>query len=77
MRCSALGYNFYVNPFSSRVADVFHHFAYIIFSATIVLYTNLGTLHVEMVCMATEHNCFVNPYCSHVLSDNLYPIHSI
>ena len=24
--------------------------------------------------MATEHNCFVNPYCSHVLSDNLYPI---
>ena len=26
------------------------------------------------MCMATEHNCFVNPYCSHVLSDNLYPI---
>ena len=32
---------------------------------------------VLLVCMATEHNCFVNPYCSHVLSDNLYPIHSI
>ena len=32
---------------------------------------------VLLVCMATEHNCFVNPYCSSVLSDNLYPIHSI
>ena len=27
--------------------------------------------------MATEHNCFINPYCSCVLSDDLYPIHSI
>ena len=24
--------------------------------------------------MGREHNCFVNPYCSHVLSDNLYLI---
>ena len=45
MKRSALGYNFYVNPFSSRAADVFVHFAYII-SATIVLPT-LDTLHVE------------------------------
>ena len=34
--------------------------------------TNLDTLHVEryyiLVCMATEHNCFVNPYCSYVLT---------
>ena len=35
MKRSALGYNFYVNPFSSHAADVFVHFAYII-SATIV-----------------------------------------
>ena len=41
MKRSALGYNFYINPFSSRAADVFHHFAYII-SATIVL-----PVHVE------------------------------
>ena len=46
MRRSALQYNFYVNPFSSRAADVFHHFAYII-SATIIYTTNQGTLHVE------------------------------
>ena len=46
MRRSALGYNFYINPFSSHAADVFHHFAYIN-SATIVATTNLGTLHVE------------------------------
>ena len=62
------------------VLPMFHHFAYII-SATVVLPTWVATLHVEryyiLVCMATEHNCFVNPYCSHVLSDNLYPIHSI
>ena len=35
-------YNFYVNPFSSRAADIFHYFAYII-SATITL----DTLHIE------------------------------
>ena len=34
MRRSALGYLFYVNPFSSCVADVFQHFAYMI-SATV------------------------------------------
>ena len=108
---SALVYNFYVNPFSSRAADVFHHFVYII-SATVVLPTPgyfackelllvcMTTEHncfvyiisatvvlptpgyfackeLLLVCMATEHNCFVNPHCSHVLSDNLYPIHSI
>ena len=49
MKRSALGYNFYVNPFSSHAADVFHHFAYII-SATMLLYTNLNTLHVERYC---------------------------
>ena len=38
MKRSALGYNFYVNPFSSRAANVFHHFAYII-SAIVVLPT--------------------------------------
>ena len=32
MRRSALGYNFYVNPFSSRAADVFPHFAHIIYN---------------------------------------------
>ena len=72
MKRSALGYNVYVNPFSSHAADVFHHFAYII-SATIVLYTNLACREVLLVCMATEQNCFVNHYCSHVLIDNLYP----
>ena len=73
MRRSALGYNFYVNPFSSHAADVFHHFAYII-SATIVLPTwVLACREVLLACMATERNCFVNPYSSHVLSDNLYP----
>ena len=80
MRRSALGYNFYINPFSSRAADVFHYFAYII-SATIYSPTNLDTLNVEryyiLVCMATVHNCFVNPYRSCVLSENLYPIHSL
>ena len=44
MKRSALGYNFYVNSFSSHAADVFHHFAYIIL-ATVVLPTY--TLHVE------------------------------
>ena len=38
MKRSAMGYNFYVNPFSSLAADVFVHFAYTI-SATIVLPT--------------------------------------
>ena len=73
MKRSALGYNFYVNPFGSHAADVFHHFAYII-SATIVYTTNLDTLHVERYyILAREHNCFVNPYSSYVLRDNLYP----
>ena len=43
-----LGYNFYVNPFSSHAVDVFHHFAYII-SATIVL-----PIRILLVCMATN-----------------------
>ena len=46
MKRSALGYNCYVNPFSSHAADDFHYFAYII-SATIYSTTNLDTLHVE------------------------------
>ena len=80
MRRSALGYNFYVNPFNSRVADVFHHFAYIISATIYSIYYQpeyFACREVLLVCMATGHNCFVNPYCSHVLSDNLYPIHSI
>ena len=44
MKHSALGYNFYVNPFSSDAANVFHNY---INSATVVLATNLDTLHVE------------------------------
>ena len=76
MKRSALGYNFYVNPFSSDAADVFHNFAYII-SATVVLPTWILSREVLLVCMATEHNCFVNPYCFCILSDNMYPIHSI
>ena len=77
MKRSALGYNFYVNPFSSRTADVFVHFAYII-SANSTIYQPryFACREPPLVCMATEHNCFVNPYCSSVLSDNLYPIHS-
>ena len=76
MKRSALGCNFYVNPFSSHAADVFHHFAYII-SATVALNTlciqpgYFACREVLLVCMATEQNCFVNPYCSHVLRDNI------
>ena len=56
MKRSALGYNFYVNHFSSDAVDVFHNFAYII-SATVVLYTNLDTLHVERYYWyAWQHN---------------------
>ena len=56
MRRSALGYNFYVNPFSSRAADVFHYFAYII-SATIVLPTWILTagFSLKRVSVALRH----------------------
>ena len=56
MKRSALGYNFYVNPFSSHAANVFHYFAYII-SATIVLYQSgyFACREVLLVCMATEN----------------------
>ena len=47
MKHSALGYNFNVNPVSSRAADVTVHFAYTI-SATVVL-----PLEVLLVFMAT------------------------
>ena len=57
MRCSALGYNFYVNPFSSHAADVFDYFAYII-SATVVQQPGyFACREVLLVRMATEHNC--------------------
>ena len=55
MRCSALGYNIYVNPFSSRAVDVFHHFAYIIL-ATVMLDILRVETHYWYICMATEHH---------------------
>ena len=35
MKCSELGYNNFVNPFTSRAVDVFNNFVYIV-SATII-----------------------------------------
>ena len=60
MRRSALGYNFYVNPFSSPAADIFHHFTDII-SATVVLYTNLDTLHVKRYYWYVWQQNIINP----------------
>ena len=34
----ALGHNFYVNPFSSHAADVFHPFAYMMYNVQCTLY---------------------------------------
>ena len=53
MKRSALGYNFYVNPFSFHAADVFHNFSYIT--------TNLDTLHAERYYWyAWQHNIIVS-----------------
>ena len=48
MTHNALGYNLYINPFSSHAVDVFHHFTYVI--SPTVISSNLDTLHVERYC---------------------------
>ena len=65
--------------YTSHVTDVFHYFAYIISAAIIDLPP------IWIFCMQREtlgrhgnkHYFVVNPYYFCVLSDNLYPIHSI
>ena len=69
-----IGYNFYINPFSSHAADVFHLHVYIISATTIYSTTNLDTFHVERyIAWYPWQQNVVNPYCSCVLSENLYP----
>ena len=56
----ALRYNF------PHVAYLFHHFSYTI-SATIIQQSGYFLCReVLLVGMATQHYCFINPYCSHV-----------
>ena len=68
MKRSALGYNFYVNPFSSHAADVFHYFAYII-SATIVLPTwyQMVELETTFLAMYIDVSCYIYMESKYIL----------
>ena len=66
-----------LSPLALMLLMFFHHFASLSQQPYYYQFQYFRCREVPLVCMATEHICFVNPYCSCVLSDNLYPIHSI
>ena len=66
-RCSALGYNLYINPLFLLLP--------MFFTTLHTLSHHLYTLHVEKYYWYAWQLTFVNPHCSRVQSENLHPIH--